>query len=161
MEVSVMSRLMKIYAKELGVPVILLSQMSRGVEQRTDHTPKLSDLRESGAIEQDADMVMFLHRESQFNAAIPDNLVKLIVGKNRNGERGEVEMQWDGGTMTFCELKDGETPAGESGAAPPQPPPDRSAPAPPAGHAHPNILLPVGGVQAVDAHDDFRIPVVH
>ena len=128
-EVSVMSRLMKIYAKELGVPVILLSQMSRGVEQRTDHTPKLSDLRESGAIEQDADMVMFLHRESQFNAAIPDNLVKLIVGKNRNGERGEVEMQWDGGTMTFCELKDGETPAGERAAAPAQPRPDYRAPA--------------------------------
>ena len=131
-EVSVMSRLMKIYAKELGVPVILLSQMSRGVEQRTDHTPKLSDLRESGAIEQDADMVMFLHRESQFNAAIPDNLVKLIVGKNRNGERGEVEMQWDGGTMTFRELTEGETPAGEHAAAPAQPRPDYRAPAQPA-----------------------------
>ena len=118
-EVSSMSRSMKIYAKELGVPIILLSQMSRGVEQRNDHTPKLSDLRESGAIEQDADMVMFLHRESQFNPAIPENVVKLIVAKNRNGARGEADLEWNGETTSFREYKQGEAPAAP--AAPPRP----------------------------------------
>ena len=118
-EVSSMSRSMKIYAKELGVPIILLSQMSRGVEQLNDHTPKLSDLRESGAIEQDADMVMFLHRESQFNPAIPENVVKLIVAKNRNGARGEADLEWNGETTSFREYKQGEAPAAP--AAPPRP----------------------------------------
>ena len=102
-EVSEMSRSMKVYAKELGVPVLLLSQMSRGVDQRTDHVPKLSDLRESGAIEQDADVVMFLHKESQYNPAIPEDLVKLIIRKNRNGPVGDVDLQWDGETTTFRE----------------------------------------------------------
>ena len=102
-EVSEMSRSMKVYAKELGVPVLLLSQMSRGVDQRTDHVPKLSDLRESGAIEQDADVVMFLHKESQYNPAIPEDLVKLIIRKNRNGPVGDVDLQWNGETTTFRE----------------------------------------------------------
>ena len=107
-EVSEMSRSMKVYAKELGVPIILLSQMSRGVDQRPDHTPKLSDLRESGAIEQDADMVMFLHRASKYDPSVPEDLVQLIVGKNRNGETGEVELQWEGSTTTFRECVPGE-----------------------------------------------------
>ena len=107
-EVSEMSRSMKVYAKELGVPIILLSQMSRGVETRPDHTPKLSDLRESGAIEQDADMVMFLHRAGKYDPTIPDDLVQLIVGKNRNGETGEVELQWEGATTSFRECVPGE-----------------------------------------------------
>ena len=102
-EVSEMSRSMKVYAKELGVPVLLLSQMSRGVDQRTDHVPKLSDLREPGAIEQDADVVMFLHKESQYNPAIPEDLVKLIIRKNRNGPVGDVDLQWNGETTTFRE----------------------------------------------------------
>lgn len=107
MEVSEMSRSMKIYAKELDVPIILLSQMSRGVEQRNDHTPKLSDLRESGAIEQDADMVMFLHRENQFNPAVPENLIQLLVRKNRNGPIGDINLEWEGQTTTFRECVDG------------------------------------------------------
>lgn len=107
MEVSEMSRSMKIYAKELDVPIILLSQMSRGVEQRNDHTPKLSDLRESGAIEQDADMVMFLHRENQFNPAVPENLIQLLIRKNRNGPIGDINLEWEGQTTTFRECVDG------------------------------------------------------
>lgn len=121
LEVSDMSRRMKIYAKELDVPIILLSQMSRGVEQRIDHTPKLSDLRESGAIEQDADMVMFLHKESQFNPAVPENVVKLIIQKNRNGPIGTIDMEWDGETTSFRECVDGTyTPSAPSA----QPSPD-------------------------------------
>lgn len=78
-EVSDMSRKMKIYAKELDCPIILLSQMSRGVEQRPDHTPLLSDLRESGSIEQDADVVVFLNNPHKYNQALPENEVILDV----------------------------------------------------------------------------------
>lgn len=101
--VSDMSRNMKLYAGELGVPIILLSQMSRDVEKRDDHSPKLSDLRESGAIEQDADVVMFLHKPSQFNPAIPKDVVQLIIRKNRNGPVGEIDLKWIGDTTTFRE----------------------------------------------------------
>lgn len=103
LEVSTISRNMKLYAKELNVPILLLSQMSRGVEQRKDHSPQLSDLRESGSIEQDADIVMFLNRESQFNSAIPENQIKLDVKKNRNGPIGEITLEWDGDTTSFKE----------------------------------------------------------
>ncbi len=105
-EVSDMSRKMKIYAKELDVPIILLSQMSRDVEKRDQHTPMLSDLRESGAIEQDADMVMFLNKENRFNPAVPENLVKLLIRKNRNGPVGDVLLEWDGDTTSFRECVD-------------------------------------------------------
>lgn len=106
-EVSEMSRKMKIYAKELDCPIILLSQMSRGVEQRTDHTPLLSDLRESGSIEQDADIVAFLHNPSRYNSALPVNEVILDVKKNRNGPVGEIKLEWDGDTTSFKECVDG------------------------------------------------------
>lgn len=105
-EVSDMSRKMKIYAKELDVPIILLSQMSRDVEKRDQHMPMLSDLRESGAIEQDADMVMFLNKENKFNPAVPENLVKLLIRKNRNGPVGDVLLEWDGDTTSFRECVD-------------------------------------------------------
>lgn len=101
--VSDMSRNMKLYAGELGVPIVVLSQMSRDVEKRDDHSPKLSDLRESGAIEQDADVVMFLHKPSQFNPAMPEDVVQLIVRKNRNGPVGEIDLKWQGDTTTFSE----------------------------------------------------------
>ncbi|MDE6060823.1 MAG: DnaB-like helicase C-terminal domain-containing protein, partial [Clostridia bacterium] len=103
-EVSDMSRKMKIYAKELDCPIILLSQMSRGIEQRNDHTPLLSDLRESGSIEQDADIVMFLYNPSRYNAALPDNQVILDVKKNRNGPIGGIMLEWTGETTTFREI---------------------------------------------------------
>lgn len=107
-EVSDMSRKMKIYAKELDVPIVLLSQMSRGVEQRTDHTPMLSDLRESGSIEQDADIVAFLNNPSKYNAALPENQVILDVKKNRNGPIGEITLEWNGDTTSFKEYVDSD-----------------------------------------------------
>ena len=105
-EVSDMSRKMKIYAKELDCPIILLSQMSRGVEQRPDHTPLLSDLRESGSIEQDADIVMFLNNPSKYNPALPANEVILDVKKNRNGSIGEIKLDWNAPTTSFKECVD-------------------------------------------------------
>ncbi len=108
-EVSDMSRKMKIYAKELNCPIILLSQMSRGVEQRNDHTPVLSDLRESGSIEQDADIVAFLHNPSRYNPALPTNEVILDVKKNRNGPIGEIKLEWEGETTSFREKESDES----------------------------------------------------
>ena len=105
-EVSDMSRKMKIYAKELECPIILLSQMSRGVEQRNDHTPLLSDLRESGSIEQDADVVAFLNNPHKYNPALPEHEVILDVKKNRNGPIGEIKLDWDGSTTTFKEIQE-------------------------------------------------------
>ena len=96
------SRSLKIMAKELNVPVICLSQLSRAVEGRTDKRPILSDLRESGAIEQDADCVMFLYRDEYYNENSEDKgLAECIVGKNRHGETGTVKLQWFGQFQTF------------------------------------------------------------
>lgn len=97
-EVSEISRQLKILAKELKVPVIALSQLSRGVEQRQDKRPVLSDIRESGSIEQDADIVAFLYRDDYYergeqeNGGIPNNTVEVIIEKNRSGARGTVEL---------------------------------------------------------------------
>lgn len=118
LEVSSMSRRLKIYAKELDVPIIVLSQMSRGVEQRPDHTPKLSDLRESGAIEQDADVVMFLHRAGQFDPAVAENIIQLIVKKNRNGPIGELNLEWTGETTSFRECVGTPAPTPTAKSAP-------------------------------------------
>ena len=94
-EVSNISRSLKIMAKELNVPVICLSQLSRAVESRSDKRPILSDLRESGAIEQDADSVMFLYRDEYYNENTEDKgIAECIVAKNRHGETGTVKMQW-------------------------------------------------------------------
>ncbi len=100
--VGEISRALKIMAKELNVPVICLSQLSRAVEGRTDKRPILSDLRESGAIEQDADCVMFLYRDDYYNENSEDKgLAECIVGKNRHGETGTVKLQWFGQFQTF------------------------------------------------------------
>ena len=89
-------------AKELNVPVICLSQLSRGPEGRTDKRPMLSDLRESGAIEQDADVVLFLYRDEYYNENSEDRgIAECIVSKNRHGEVGKVELQWEGQFTTF------------------------------------------------------------
>lgn len=94
-EISDISRSLKIMAKELNVPVIALSQLSRAPEMRTDHRPILSDLRESGAIEQDADMVMFLYRDDYYNEeSEKKNISEVIIAKHRNGSTGAVELAW-------------------------------------------------------------------
>ena len=93
--VSDISRMLKIMAKELQVPVLCLSQLSRANEKREDKRPMLSDLRESGAIEQDADIVMFLYRDDYYNADTEKrNVAECLVAKNRHGETGKVELRW-------------------------------------------------------------------
>ena len=105
-EISEISRSLKILAKELNVPVIALSQLSRAVEQRPDHRPMLSDLRESGAIEQDADIVMFLYRDDYYN---PDSekkdIAEVIIAKHRGGSLGTVDLLWLGSYTKFVNLE--------------------------------------------------------
>ena len=104
-EISEISRSLKILAKELDVPVIALSQLSRAAEQRQDHKPMLSDLRESGAIEQDADIVMFLYRDDYYN---PDsekkNIAEVILAKHRAGSTGSIDLLWMGNYTKFANL---------------------------------------------------------
>ncbi len=113
-EISEITRSLKIMAKELNVPVITLSQLSRASEQRPDHRPQLSDLRDSGSIEQDADIVLFLYREGYYdkngddNAAAPAvdmNSGECIVAKNRHGEMNTVKLHWQGEFMRFTDVE--------------------------------------------------------
>ncbi len=110
-EISDITRNLKCMAKELNVPVVLLSQLSRASEQRTEHRPLLSDLRDSGSIEQDADIVLFLYREDYYNNAsemIDENANRntgeCIVAKNRHGETRTVPLYWEGEFMRFTGL---------------------------------------------------------
>ena len=104
--VSDISRALKIMAKELNVPVLCLSQLSRANESRSDKRPMLSDLRESGAIEQDADIVMFLYREGYYDKETPNpNLAECIIAKNRHGETRTVELQWLPEFTTFGNME--------------------------------------------------------
>ena len=105
-EISEISRSLKILAKELNVPVIALSQLSRAVEQRPDHRPMLSDLRESGAIEQDADIVMFLYRDDYYNEdSEKKNVAEVIIAKHRGGSTGTVDLGWLGSYTKFVNLE--------------------------------------------------------
>ena len=105
-EISEISRSLKILAKELDVPVIALSQLSRAAEARTDHRPMLSDLRESGAIEQDADIVMFLYRDDYYNQdSEKKNIAEIILAKHRSGSTGTVELLWLGNYTKFVNIE--------------------------------------------------------
>lgn len=94
-EIAKITRELKLMAKELDVTVILVSQLSRAPEARSDHRPVLSDLRESGSIEQDADVVMLLYRDEYYDRDSEEKgIIECIVGKNRNGETGVVRFRW-------------------------------------------------------------------
>jgi replicative DNA helicase len=111
-EVGDISRNMKLMAKELNVPVICCAQLSRGPESRTDKKPMLSDLRDSGAIEQDADVVMFLYRDEYYKTdSDPNNerdgdIAEVIIAKNRHGSTGTVKMGWIGRFTKFRTIVD-------------------------------------------------------
>ncbi|MCH2138150.1 MAG: replicative DNA helicase [Phycisphaerales bacterium] len=137
-EVSEISRGIKALARELHVPVVCLSQLNRGATQRENHEPRLSDLRESGAIEQDADVVLLLHREAYYHSddewrdEHPDllNLAEVIVAKQRNGPTGRVKLTWESSSTRFHDytgrtdpMSTGSsgTPWGDSGPAPVDP----------------------------------------
>ncbi len=110
-EVSVLSRGIKALARELSVPVMCLSQLNRTAEQREGHRPRMSDLRESGSIEQDADVVMMLHREDYYHRGEEgyedNNIAEVIIAKQRNGPTGTVKLAFNGGTTRFNNLAQG------------------------------------------------------
>ena len=104
-EVSEITRQIKLMAKDLNVPVIALSQLSRNSEKRDDKRPMLSDLRESGSIEQDADIILFLYRGAYYKDSKEDQSVaECIVAKNRHGQTGTVELGWKGEYTLFTSM---------------------------------------------------------
>ncbi|MCI8655197.1 MAG: replicative DNA helicase [Clostridia bacterium] len=105
-EISEISRSLKMLAKEINVPIIALSQLSRAVEQRPEHRPMLSDLRESGAIEQDADIVMFLYRDDYYNKESDEkDIAEVIIAKQRGGSTGTIKLLWMGNYTKFVNLE--------------------------------------------------------
>lgn len=103
-QMTEVSRSLKALARELDVPVLALSQLSRGVEQRTPQVPRLSDLRETGAIEQDADVVMFIHRPDKYRDDAPKNVAEIIIAKHRNGPLGMVKLMFNENLVSFRNL---------------------------------------------------------
>jgi replicative DNA helicase len=104
-EITKISKGLKVIARDLDVPILALSQLNRAVEQRVDKRPQLSDLRESGSIEQDADLVMFLYRDGYYNEdAAEPNVCDLILAKHRNGPVGKTELSWVPAEASFTDL---------------------------------------------------------
>ena len=125
-EVAEITRNLKIAARELNVPIILLSQLSRDIEKREGHEPVLSDLRESGAIEQDADIVMFIHNPSRYgDLQVEDgpNICELIVAKHRNGSLAKIKLKWIPEITTFVDVGANSDKKSLEEMAPPPPPP--------------------------------------
>lgn len=125
-EVAEITRNLKIAARELNVPIILLSQLSRDIEKREGHEPVLSDLRESGAIEQDADIVMFIHNPSRYgDLQVEDgpNICELIVAKHRNGSLAKIKLKWIPEITTFVDVGAHSDKKSLEEMAPPPPPP--------------------------------------
>ena len=107
-EIAEISRSLKALGKELGCPVLALSQLNRLVEQRADKRPNNGDLRDSGALEQDADLIMFIYRDDVYNPGTPDaGVAELIVGKQRQGPTGTVKVKFDGRYTLFSEFQEG------------------------------------------------------
>jgi replicative DNA helicase len=105
-EIAELSRGLKMMASELGIPVVALSQLNRSAAARTDRRPQLQDLRESGSLEQDANIVVLIHREDYYDANTPKKgVAEVIIAKNRNGEPGTVELSWIGSQTKFAELE--------------------------------------------------------
>lgn len=125
-EIAEMTRNLKIAARELQVPIILLSQLSRDIEKRVDHRPILSDLRESGAIEQDADIVMFIHSPDRYGDVENDdgpNIREIIVAKHRNGALANIKVKWIPEITTYTDIGANSDRQSLEDLAPPPPPP--------------------------------------
>jgi replicative DNA helicase len=115
-EVSYISRNLKVLARELSVPVLAAAQLSRAVEQRADKRPVLSDLRESGSLEQDSDVVMFIYRPDQYEAdSLRENVAEIIVAKHRNGPVGSVELVFRQSLAKFENAETRQVPIAEAG----------------------------------------------